>query len=64
MFEEEGVTLAIYVDDLAIFLRKIADIKALKKKLASKFTIKDLSDVKEKLNIHVRRDRRKNLYSP
>lgn len=44
-----------------IFGRKLDDIKRLKKQLAKELKIKDLGEVKEVLNIHVRRNRGKRL---
>lgn len=56
-----GSTVAIYVDDLLLFARRIDDVKTLKKKLAKYFKVKDMGAVRDMLNIHVRK-RWKDIY--
>ncbi len=54
-----GITLLLYVDDIAIASRSISDIKWFKHEFQSVFKIKDLGEMKKILGIQITRNRKK-----
>ena len=56
-----GVIIAMWVDDLMIFGKDIADIEDLKERLSEEYEMKDLGELKYFLGIQVHRDRERKL---
>jgi hypothetical protein len=54
---ENGIIIAIYVDDLLILGPDIFDIQALKLQFAERFQMKDLGSIGWYLGMHINRDR-------
>jgi hypothetical protein len=54
-----GVIVGLYVDDLLIAAKQLAEIKRFKRKFAEFFKIKDLGEVKRILGIRIIRNRKK-----
>jgi len=54
---ENGIIIAIYVDDLLILGPDISDIEALKLQFAERFQMKDLGSIGWYLGMHITRDR-------
>ncbi len=54
---DNGIIIAIYVDDLLILESNISDIEALKLQFAERFQMKDLDSIEWYLEMHITRDR-------
>ena len=54
---DNGIIIAIYVDDLLILGPNISDIEALKLQFAERFQMKDLGSIGWYLEMHITRDR-------
>jgi len=54
---DNGIIIAIYVDDLLILGPNISDIEALKLQFAERFQMKDLGSIGWYLGMHIIRDR-------
>jgi len=54
---DNGIIIAIYVDDLLILGPNISDIEALKLQFAERFQMKDLGSIGWYLGMHITRDR-------
>ncbi len=54
---DNGIIIAIYVDDLLILEPNIFDIEALKLQFAKRFQMKDLDSIEWYLEMHITRDR-------
>ena len=53
--------LILYVDDMLITGKQLAEISALKSKMAKVFDMKDMGEASHILGMHIRRDREKRL---
>ena len=57
IYQQNGIIIAIYVDDLLLIGPSLSDISLLKTELSHRFRIKDLGPINFYLGMHVTRDR-------